>query len=319
MVSLLMMSVSRGGHVSNLTSSITGQTIEYMGEIYVNNTDLLTIVDGEHDKNRILQRAQANLDKWAHLLNVTGGLLNPIKCYLFAISYKYHKEQWVYNINPPDSSLTIPLPDGSSAEIAVLPVTEARKMLGVWLSPDGSDDTHLNQVVVGKVSKWVNKIKNMHLSVHLAWKAYRHQLWPGVCHGLATLANGKDMLDSILHKLEFKMLLFIVVNQHMKVEWRHLGREFGGIGLFNLAIEQLIGWIKIMLQHFHTATTLSQKITASIEALQLEVGCRGNPMNKNYAEQGLLATDCWVKVVWEWAHHYNFCIYLNYPTQHLPR
>jgi hypothetical protein len=75
-----------------------------------------------------------------------------------------------------------------------------------------------------------------------------------------------------------------------------------------------------MLQNFHTATTLSQKITASIKkALQLKVGCRGNPMNKNYAEQGLLVTDCWVKAVWECVHHYNFHIHLNYPTQHLPQ
>ncbi len=105
----------------------------------------------------------------------------------------------------------------------------------------------------------------------------------------------------------------------MKVEWRHLGREFGEIGIFNLAIEQFIGWIKIMLHHFHTATTLSQMITASIEALQLEVGCGGNLMNENYAEGGLLATDYWVKAVWECAHHHNFCIHLNYQTQHLPR
>jgi hypothetical protein len=101
-------------------------------------------------------------------------------------------------------------------------------MLGVWLSPDGSDNTHLNQVVVGKVSKWVNKIKNAHLPIHLAWKAYRHQLWSVVHYGLSTLANGKDMVDSILHKLEFKMLSSLKVNQHVKVEWRHLGRKFGG-------------------------------------------------------------------------------------------
>ncbi len=231
------------------------------------------------------------------MLNMTSGMFNPAKCYWYVISYKYHKEQWVYDTNPPDSSLTIPLLDGSRAEIAVLPVMKARKMLRVWSSPDSSDDMHLNQVVVGKVRKLVNKIKNAHLPVQLAWKAYRHQLWPGVRYGLATLANKKDMVDSILHKLEFKMLLFFGVNQHLKVEWRHLGRELGGIRLLNLGIEQFIGWIEIILQHFHMATTLSQQITASIMALQLEVGCRGNRMNENYAEQGLLATDYWVKAV----------------------
>jgi hypothetical protein len=67
----------------------------------------------------------------------------------------------------------IPLLDGTRVEITSLPVTEARKMLGVWLSPDGSDEKHLSQVVVGKVSKLANKLKNAHLPVHIAWKAYR--------------------------------------------------------------------------------------------------------------------------------------------------
>jgi hypothetical protein len=145
-------------------------------------------------------------------------------------------------------------------------------------------NTHLSQVVVHKVSEWVNKLKNAYLPVRLAWKVYKHQLWPGVSYSIATLANRKEMVDYILHKLDFKMLSVLGVNQHIKVEWRCLGREFGGIGLFNFMVEQFIGWIKIMPQHFYTATTLSHKITASIEALKLEVGCRGNPMNENYVE-----------------------------------
>jgi hypothetical protein len=60
-------------------------------------------------------------------------------------------------------------------------------MLGVWLSSDGSDAMHLDQVVVGKVGKWVNKFKNAHLPIHLAWKAYKYQLWPGVRYCIATL------------------------------------------------------------------------------------------------------------------------------------
>ncbi len=48
MVSLLMMSAyCREGHTSTLTSPVSGQSIEFMGEIYVDNTDLLMVVDGE--------------------------------------------------------------------------------------------------------------------------------------------------------------------------------------------------------------------------------------------------------------------------------
>jgi hypothetical protein len=54
-----------------------------------------------------------------------------------------------------------------------------------------------------------------------------------------------------------------------------------------------------MLQHYHTGTTLSGKITASIKALQLEIGSHGNPLNEDFLERGLLTTDCWVKAEWE--------------------
>jgi hypothetical protein len=96
MVSLLMLlAYRREGHISTLASPFSGQSIGFMGEIYVDNMDLLTVVDGKYEKNQILQHAQANLNKWAQLLNVAGGALNPSKCYQYAIFYKYHKEEWV--------------------------------------------------------------------------------------------------------------------------------------------------------------------------------------------------------------------------------
>ncbi len=57
-----------------------------------------------------------NLTKWAHLLNATGGTLNPSKCYWYMIANKYHKERWVFNDKPPSGNLTIPLPDGTDAD-----------------------------------------------------------------------------------------------------------------------------------------------------------------------------------------------------------
>jgi hypothetical protein len=159
-----------------------------------------------------------NLTKWAHLLNATGGALNPSKCYWYMIAHKYHEGQWVYDDKPPLGNLKIPLPDRPEVEIARLPVMEARKMLGVWSSPDGNDTTQLHEVVIKKAKKWVQRLKNAHLPTHLAWKAYHYQLWPGIRYGLATLANNKAALNLLLHKLEFEMLSFLGVNRHVKTE-----------------------------------------------------------------------------------------------------
>jgi hypothetical protein len=82
MVSLLMMlAYCRKEHVSTLISPISRGLIKFMGEICVDNTDLLNMVAGEFNKNWVLQHAQANLNKWAELLNATGSTLNPSKCY----------------------------------------------------------------------------------------------------------------------------------------------------------------------------------------------------------------------------------------------
>jgi hypothetical protein len=64
MVSSLMMSVyCKQGHISTLVSPISGAKKEFMGEIYVDNTNLLTILADEYDKNKVLQWAQVNLTK----------------------------------------------------------------------------------------------------------------------------------------------------------------------------------------------------------------------------------------------------------------
>jgi hypothetical protein len=53
--------------------------------------------------------------------------------------------------------------------------------------------------------------------------------------------------------------------------------------------------------------------------MQLEIGCSGNPLNKDYRILGHLATEGWVKVVWERALHYGYRITLDYPMKRLPR
>jgi hypothetical protein len=173
MLSSLMMNVyRRGDHVSTLVLPISGKTIEFMGEIYVDDTNLLTILLEVFDSDAILLAAQNNLDKWAELLIATGGVLNPEKCYWYMVSYVCRKGEWEYD-DTKLYELTIILPDGTCKAITQLCVMDSRKMLGVWSFPNGSDNKHLQEVVIKKTTKWVGKLKNSHLPVHLAWKAYR--------------------------------------------------------------------------------------------------------------------------------------------------
>jgi hypothetical protein len=85
----------------------------------------------------------------------------------------------------------------------------------------------------------------------------------------------------------------------MKREWRKLHQAFRGIGLFDLAVKHTIGMISILVQHYRAGTTLALKYSASLEALQLEIGCTRNPLEENYERYHCLATESWVKSFWE--------------------
>ena len=158
--------------MSATVSPISGKLVEFMGEIYVDDTDLLTFLD-VYEIRAVLKQAQINLDKWTRLLNATGESLNPDWCYWYLISYICREGIWEYDQESSSGKLTISLPDGSREEIIQLPVLESKKMLGVWLSPDCSDAKHLQEVVVGKTRTWMNHLRNANLPAHLAWKAYR--------------------------------------------------------------------------------------------------------------------------------------------------
>jgi hypothetical protein len=120
----------RGDNVSTLILPISRRTIEFMGEIYVDNTNLLTILPEVFDSDAILLTAQNNLEKWAELLIATGGMLNPDKCYWYMVSYVCPKGEWEYD-DTKSYELTIILPDGTCKAITQPRVTDSRKMLGV--------------------------------------------------------------------------------------------------------------------------------------------------------------------------------------------
>jgi hypothetical protein len=127
MLSLLLMKCyHKEGHGLAVTSPISGELIEFMGEICVDDTDLLTFLLDVPNLETLMEITQGNLNKWAQLLNAMGGALNPDKCYWYLIYYKCRNGVWEYG-HTENYSLTILLPNNTRAEISQLHVTEAKE------------------------------------------------------------------------------------------------------------------------------------------------------------------------------------------------
>ena len=133
--------------------------------------------------------------------------------------------------------MTIPLPDGTRAYISQGDVSTAEKLLGVWSTINRNDFKHIEENVTGKTQRWINKMRNAHLPAHLGWVVYRFKLWAGIRYAIATLSIPLTTAKSLLHVKNFQSLSFLGINRNVKREWRTTHRAFGGIGLFNFAVE----------------------------------------------------------------------------------
>ncbi len=152
----------------------------------------------------------------------------------------------------------------------------------MWSTVDGDDNVHLSQNITGCVNKWISKMKNGHLPARLGWIAYKFKLWPGIKYGLATFAMPLEIAQKVLQCKNFHLLSFLGVNQSVKRKWRTLHCAFVGIGLYSLPVKHPIAMINLIIQHYGTETMLAKKFMASIKAWQLEIGCIGNLLSKDY-------------------------------------
>jgi hypothetical protein len=83
-------------------------------------------------------------------------------------------------------------------------------------------------------------MKNGHLPNHIAWVAYKHQLWPGLRYGLGTMTNDLEAAKQLLDNTDWKSLNILGVLWNVTKGLRRLNTTFGGFGLFSLSPEQLI-------------------------------------------------------------------------------
>jgi hypothetical protein len=155
---------------------------------------------------------------------------------------------------------------------------------------------------------------NGHLPSHIAWVAYRHQLWPGLRYGLGTMTNKIEPAVTLQEEVDYKTLNILGVLQNVTKGLCKIHTTFGGFRLFDLATEQLISRVNMFFQNYHVSTTFSKKLDASLGYLQLQVGMPQNPFTQDYSRWGKLAPLSWVKMLWKSLHYFDTTLHMLFPT-----
>jgi hypothetical protein len=179
---------------------ISDALIHSMGALFVDDTDMYTWRRHILDPGDLWEQTQIEIEQWSHLLNATGGALKPEKCWWYLLDYTCKDGEWKYTDAVP-RELYIINPDGTKSTIKQEGATVSKKTLGIYDSPAGGNNDHLDYIQ-GKAMKWVNRMANGHLLSHMAWVAYKHQLWLGLRYGLGTMTNDSAPAQTLLDKVD---------------------------------------------------------------------------------------------------------------------
>jgi hypothetical protein len=183
---------------------MTQELIHTMGALFVDNTNLYTWKDGVHDPGELWRQTQVELLQWSSLLNATGGALKPKKCFWYMLDYMCKDGEWSY-AEMTSRELFITNPDGTKSNINQEEATVSKKTLGIHNSPAGGNKGHL-KYIQQEASTWTSRMTNGHLPHHMAWIAYKLQLWTGLRYGLGTMTNNIEEAASVNTEINYKML-----------------------------------------------------------------------------------------------------------------
>ena len=77
--------------------------------------------------------------------------------------------------------------------------------LGVVDAPAGGNKGHLEYIKT-KSATWINRMKNGHLPSHIAWVAYRLQLWASLRYWIGTPTNDIEEAEEVHQRQDREML-----------------------------------------------------------------------------------------------------------------
>ncbi len=196
------------GHGAKLLCPIPKLQHHLLAILYVNDTNLLH-VDLAKDKRveDVHHAIQESVNSWGNLLIVTGGVLQPSKCFYSIILFKWANGEWRYTENNIDGGfgITLPLSGGGKAAISQKSVSHAKKTLGAMTSLDRNSSANI-QMMQNKAQQRINNVRSGNLHHQNVWFLLKVQFWPRVGYGLCSFTASLQELERALHKQYYQIL-----------------------------------------------------------------------------------------------------------------
>jgi exonuclease III len=288
------------GYGFSTLSAISQAVFQLVGFQFVDDTTLCHSSSAPQASGaQVLAEVQEVLDTWNGLLRTCGGALSPQKSYWWMLDYKWLGGKWTYK-SPSDlpGELHLHDPDTQQIEpIIRLPVTTAKKALGIFKSPDGNMSAQI-KFLRSKAIKWSRTVRSTKLFRTDVWYCLNSTIMRTLEYPLLVTTMTKTQCDHIMSPILQAILPSIQVQRNLPRDLVFAPIEFQGLGISCLWATQLISHIQCILKHSSSGNLTGQGIITSMEDLTLELGSGTSFWDLPYSEWSMLATNCWLKFTW---------------------
>lgn len=295
------------GHGVFYKTAIAGEAIHFVAYSFVDNTDLVAgSLDREATGQKVAEDLQKALHMWERGLHATGGAIVPSKTHWYLVDFKWDNGKWAYcSIEDAPAELKVRDCDGVTQTLERLPVTEARRTLGVRLAPDGNNNAEF-KFLRAEARKWADGIRTGHLPRHLAWQSLQTTILRKLEYPLAATTFSPKQCYEILKPVLQQGLPSSGIVRTIPRVIVHGPVACQGVGIPDLWTVQGLAHLDRLIKYGSVADHFNgQLIRASTEQMKLELGINGPLFSTDYETYKELATECWVKNSWEFLARNN--------------
>jgi hypothetical protein len=318
-------SMSRWGFVSDaiiraynrtaISDRISGpisqlQTTEII-QAFLDDSHGIVIRNPNSDKS-IEELIQHNMQTWGDLLHAAGGKLEISKC-----KYVLFNSQTQAPPGASISTTSISITDQENGQMIPLDeITTADhyKLLGIQMAFDGNQQGQ-DRAMNKKCQTFANTFMRCHLTPDKTYLGYRTIFLPTVLYGLSATTISEKNLNKSQQIITSILLSKLGFNRHTPRAIAFAPTHFGGIGLYNLHVEQGLAHMLFFIGHMRAKNDTTKILSILLESYMIAAGTTVSPFLDTKARPYLHAP--WIDILREFI--YNIEMTITTPTILCPK
>jgi hypothetical protein len=279
-------------------------------DAYVDDTALgISSATDDCDMDSLIARLERTAQTWEQLLFYSGGALNLSKCSWSVTYWKWIKGVPTTCEPNPDVNRGIHLTQQGSTtttKIRNSPTTEAQKILGVHLAPNGDFARQITALRT-KADGFARSLRSPRLSKQDIITFHRTMYTPAMKYALPAVAVDEEELHKIQTGVMAVFLQRLGFSSKLPTAIRHGPLELGGLGLVDLRTELGLAQIKMLRDAIITGKEVGKLAIISLQHSQREAGI-DTPLLERPDISLPYLTPTWITSIRQYLYTHNITI-----------